>query len=218
MSGESIRLYNTSGVHKEHLKGFKNGTKNTDNNNNTQSEHNRKKQNTQKQDLPLPKGQTPYALAKSAEYKIRDLDLAEYYYQKAIFEGERIESAVKDLASLLHQRGKTKEACEILEKYRFLFKHDYEKYLNLYNTLKKQIDSTGNCLNKSLKISNLSIDDTEEKIKSFFTNSIRIQDIYIGKEEVDGKEAFYCKIRFNSHSSARKTLEGFHCWDKYDVQ
>ena len=64
--------------------------------------------------LPIPKGETYYAKAKIAEYQERDLDKAEYYYKLAIKKGERTVSAIKDLASLMHQRGKTKEACEFL--------------------------------------------------------------------------------------------------------
>ena len=168
--------------------------------------------------LPIPKGETPYAMAKNAEYKFRDLDKAEHYYRLAIIQGDRPESAVKDLASLMHQRGKTKEACEVLELHRDLFKNDYEKYTNLYNTLKKQIDSTGNCQNKCLKMSGLGPDITCGEIRSFFTNSVRIQEVTLQWHELDGKVIYYALLSFNSHSSARKTLEGFHHWDKYKVE
>lgn len=171
-----------------------------------------------KQTLPIPKGETPYAMAKNAEYKFRDLDKAEYFYQQAIFQGDRPESAVKDLASLLHQRGKTKEACEVLERYKHLFKNDYEKFTNLYNTLKKQIESTGNCQNKCLKISPLTPEINSEGIRRFFSNSIRIQQVSLHVQELDGKLIYYGLLSFNSHSSARKTLEGFHHWDKYKVE
>ena len=168
--------------------------------------------------LPIPKGETPYAMAKNAEYKHRNLDLAEQFYLQAIRQGDRVESAVKDLASLLHQRGKTKEACEILEKHQELFKHDYEKFSNLYNTLKKQIDSSGNSQNKSLKMSFLSQSVTTDEILALFTNSIRIQKVILSNEEIDGKVNYYAILNFNSHSSARKTLEGFHSWDKFKVE
>jgi hypothetical protein len=168
--------------------------------------------------LPIPKGETPYAMAKNAEYKYRDLDKAEHYYRQAISQGDRPESAVKDLASLMHQRGKTKEACEVLEDHRDLFKNDFEKYTNLYNTLKKQIDSTGNCQNKCLKMSGLLPDTTCQDVRSFFTNSVRIQGVELHCQELDGKIIFYALLNFNSHSSARKTLEGFHHWDKFKVE
>lgn len=168
--------------------------------------------------LPIPKGDSPYALAKNAEYKLRNLDLAEKFYWQAIREGDRAESAVKDLASLLHQRGSTKEACELLEKHRYLFKNDHEKYANLYNTLKKQIDSSGNCQNKCLKMSSLPANVTPSSVKSLFTNPVRIQEVSVRTEEIDGKQSYFALLSFNSHSSARKTLEGFHLWDKHKIQ
>ena len=168
--------------------------------------------------LPIPKGDTPYALAKHAEYKQRNLDMAEKFYLQAINQGDRAESAVKDLASLMHQRGKTKEACEMLVKHSYLFKNDQEKYTNLYNTLKKQIDSSGNCQNKCLKMSSLASDVTPNFIKSLFSNPIRIQEVTVKSEEIDGKLLHFALLCFNSHSSARKTLESFHSWDKYKIQ
>lgn len=53
--------------------------------------------------LPLPKGNSPYAQAKRAEYIDRDTLVAKMLYQKAIQLGDRTESALKDLASILHQ-------------------------------------------------------------------------------------------------------------------
>jgi hypothetical protein len=68
--------------------------------------------------LPIPRGNSPYALAKRAEYEEKDLAKAEEYYKQAILQGERVESAIKDLASVMHQQGKTKDACEFLRKHR----------------------------------------------------------------------------------------------------
>lgn len=168
--------------------------------------------------LPIPKGQTPYALAKIAEYKDRNLDKAEYYYNLAIRKGERVISAIKDLASLLHQRGKTQQACEFLKNHRHLFKNDVEKFENLYNTLEKQLNASTNSLNKSLKISNLTSEMTEQDIKALFENPIRIQKIEFKSEEYRKVLNHYCILKFNSHSSARKTLEGFHQWERFKVE
>lgn len=52
--------------------------------------------------LPIPRGNSPYAMAKRAEYEERNLRKAEYYYKQSIKIGERVESALKDLASVLH--------------------------------------------------------------------------------------------------------------------
>ena len=72
--------------------------------------------------LPIPSGYSTYALAKRAEYVQKDLNLAKYYYHRAIAEGERTESAIKDLASLLHQEGKTQEACDLLLSCQYVFR------------------------------------------------------------------------------------------------
>eukprot|EP00361_Fabrea_salina_P004675 CAMPEP_0202440206 /NCGR_PEP_ID=MMETSP1345-20130828/36570_1 /ASSEMBLY_ACC=CAM_ASM_000843 /TAXON_ID=342563 /ORGANISM="Fabrea Fabrea salina" /LENGTH=296 /DNA_ID=CAMNT_0049054787 /DNA_START=767 /DNA_END=1657 /DNA_ORIENTATION=+ len=168
--------------------------------------------------LPIPKGDSPYALAKQAEYKERDLDKAEAYYKLAIKNGERVESAIKDLASLLHQRGKTEQACKLLKAYKHLFFYDMEKFENLYNTLQRQLVSNGNSLNKSLKISGLSSSDDEDSLRSLFANPVRIITVTFDYEICEDKENFFAILGFNSHSSARKTLEGFHHWDKYKVE
>ncbi|CAG9312985.1 unnamed protein product [Blepharisma stoltei] len=168
--------------------------------------------------LPIPKGDSPYALAKLAEYKERDLDKAEYYYNLTIKAGDRCESAIKDLASLLHQRGKTKEACNLLDKHRNLFKNDAERFENLYNTLKKQIVTTGNCLNKRLKLSGLKKDDDSDFVYSLFSNTMRIISVELKYEEIGTKEVYYAILDFSSHSSARKTLEGFHHWEEYKIE
>lgn len=168
--------------------------------------------------LPIPKGDSPYALAKLAEYKDRDLDKAEFYYKLTIESGERLESAIKDLASLLHQRGKTQEACDLLDKNRNLFKTDLEKFENLYKTLKKQIVTTGNCLNKNLKLSGLRREDNSDFVYSLFSKTLRIISITLHTEEIGLKTNHYSILEFSSHSSARKTLESFHHWDTYKIE
>ena len=158
-----------------------------------------------KPSYPVPRGDSAYARAKKAEYIERDLENAEHYYKFAIMRGERVDSAVKDLAGVLHQQGKTKEACDFLEQYRYLFLNDLNKYDNLLLNLQKQVIPTGNCLNKSLKISKLSPGCTAEYITSLFKNPSRIQEIERAED--------YAILKFASHSAARKTLEGFHMWD-----
>lgn len=180
-----------------------------------QSDHIRK---VATQGLPIPKGSTPYALAKIAEYKDRDLDKAEEYYKQAIKQGERVVSAIKDLASLMHQRGKTKEALEFLNKKKHLFRSDREKFDNLCNTLQKQLNASSNSQNKSLKISGIPDDFNESSIKQLFENPVRIKSIEFFFEAERKLKVFCCLVKFNSHSSARKTLEGFHSWDRYKVE
>ena len=161
---------------------------------------------------PVPRGDSAYARAKKAEYIERDLEKAEHLYKFAIMRGERVDSAVKDLAGVLHQQGKTKEACEFLEQYRYLFLSDLNKYDNLLINLQKQVVPTGNCLNKALKVSNLPSECGAEYVSSLFKNPSRVQ-------EIDYQEDHHCAVvKFASHSAARKTLEGFHLWDVHLVE
>ncbi|CAG9335630.1 unnamed protein product [Blepharisma stoltei] len=168
--------------------------------------------------LPIPHGDNPYSKAKQAEYKDRDYKKAEFYYKQAINQGDRVESAVKDLASLLHQRGKTAEACKLLEENRGLFMNNYEKYQNLYNTIYKQLDETTSSLSRILKVSGLGKDDSSQKVTGLFNNSSRILEVVMGHEEEDGDINYYAFLRFNSHSSARKALEAFRNWTRHRVE
>lgn len=168
--------------------------------------------------LPIPKGDSAYALAKYAEYKERDIEKAEKLYRKAIEEHDRKASAIKDLASLLHQKNQTKEACELLESNRELFLTSIESYENLLSTLQKQIKSGGNSMNKILKISGLEPWQTSDDIKNLFKNPVRVQSIVFDNEKFQGEINYYCIVTFNSHSSARKTLEGFCGWKDCRVE
>ena len=51
---------------------------------------------------PIPRGNSYYAEAKRAEYIEKDLEKAASLYLKEIEFGERKESAVKDLAVVMH--------------------------------------------------------------------------------------------------------------------
>ncbi|MDE0460628.1 MAG: AAA family ATPase [Chromatiales bacterium] len=63
----------------------------------------------------LPEGRGPYARAKRAQLADLDLDAAEKLLKQAIRERDKLESAVKDLASLLNQQGRVDEAIALLE-------------------------------------------------------------------------------------------------------
>lgn len=65
----------------------------------------------------LPKGTGPYARAKRAQLVDLDLTEGEKLLQRAIQQGDKPESAVKDLASLLNQQGRIDEAIALLEKH-----------------------------------------------------------------------------------------------------
>ena len=63
----------------------------------------------------LPKGDGPYARAKRAHWKDQDFEKAEELFREAIKGNDSRGSAVKDLASLLHQQGRAEEAIQLLK-------------------------------------------------------------------------------------------------------
>jgi len=166
---------------------------------------------------PVPKGDSPYAKAKQAEYIERDLKLSEMYLKQAIFEGDRTESALKDLAGLLHRQSRTDEACELLQNYSYSFT-DQGKFANLLQNLKKQIVPSGKCLNKWLKVSGLRPSDTTEIVSAIFKDDSRILSITMESEETYYGRNSYAVVKFSSHSAARKTLEGFSHWGRYKIE
>lgn len=159
---------------------------------------------------PIPRKESPYSWAKKAEYIEKNLEKAEFYYKTAISNGERVESSVKDLAGVLHQQGKTQEACELLIKYGDLFSNDLTRYENLLVSLKKQVVPTGNSLNKTIKISQSKVPLDAERVKSLFSNTSRIKSIEV-------KES-YAIVNFSSHSAARKTIETYRSEESFTLE
>lgn len=169
-----------------------------------------------KRGFPVPRQQTPYAYAKAAEYIEKNLEKAEHYYRKAIEIGERPESAIKDLAGILHQQGKTQEACDLLKAHKHVFVSDLNKYENLLKNLQKQMVPSKNTLNKAVKITGLGPMADELTLKGMFANAGRILHIEFGYEEDSGVR--WAILRFSSHSAARKTFEGFKCFHRYVLE
>jgi len=66
----------------------------------------------------VPRGSNPYARAKRFQLIEKDLDKAAQLFRAAISQGDNLDSAVKDLAALLVQQGKTQDAIDILLKNR----------------------------------------------------------------------------------------------------
>lgn len=155
--------------------------------------------------FPIPKESSPYAFAKIAEYVDKDLSSAERYYREAIASGERLESALKDLAGVLHQQGKTQEACQLLETHKHHIS-DTTKYNNLLKNLQKQICPSANSVNKLVKISGLGRNADELTVRNLFAHTRRVLHLKLDPEKA-GQSA---TLTFSSHSAARKTLETFH--------
>eukprot|EP00330_Aristerostoma_sp_ATCC50986_P002701 CAMPEP_0114586060 /NCGR_PEP_ID=MMETSP0125-20121206/9399_1 /TAXON_ID=485358 ORGANISM="Aristerostoma sp., Strain ATCC 50986" /NCGR_SAMPLE_ID=MMETSP0125 /ASSEMBLY_ACC=CAM_ASM_000245 /LENGTH=274 /DNA_ID=CAMNT_0001781351 /DNA_START=1224 /DNA_END=2048 /DNA_ORIENTATION=+ len=168
-----------------------------------------------------------YSQAKYAEQVEKDLPKAEYFYFLAVRNGEKLESAVKDLATVLHQQGKTVQACQFLEEHRALCKPSQQVKLdNLLSNLKKQLVPTGNYLNKTLVLFNVPSNYNVNTIKNLFSSVSRVQGIqFVESEQVDQILANYeplqerwfpkpevsvkraCLLHFTSNSGARKTLD-----------
>jgi RNA recognition motif-containing protein len=125
---------------------------------------------------------------------------------------------VKDLAGILHQQGRTAEACRLLEHNRHLFTSDQSKFENLLLNLQRQVTPSGNCLNKALKVSGLTTADTPADVCMLFKNATRVQSVSIEQEVVEGRLNVYALLKFTSHSAARKTLESFHEWEQHKVE
>jgi len=66
----------------------------------------------------VPKGSNPYARAKRVQLIEKDLERAAQFFYEAIAQRDNIESAVKDLATVLVKLGRASEAVEMLEKNR----------------------------------------------------------------------------------------------------
>ena len=163
--------------------------------------------------LPLPKGNSPYAMAKRAEYIQKDLELAKHYYRLALKRGDRGESAIKDIASILHQEGLTTQACDFLSEHQAYFK-DHKKFENLLTSLQKQIIPSENCLKRILKLYPVTEQANAESVRNLFKNSIRVLEVEFHFQN-NQRAAF---LKFQSHSSARKTLEGLLNWDHQKVE
>jgi len=66
----------------------------------------------------VPRGSNPYARAKRVQLVEKDLERAAQLLRDAIRQGDNVESAVKDLAALLVQLGRSDEAIQVLERNR----------------------------------------------------------------------------------------------------
>lgn len=166
-----------------------------------------------KPSYPIPKGDSAYSKAKRAEYIEKNLSQAEKFYKQAIDQGDRAESAIKDLAGVMHQQGKTIEAIDFLKSHQDLF-NDTIKYENLLMNLRRQIVQRGNRLNKHLKISNLPENSDKKFVAKLFAKPERISEIEI----LNQNQECFSIVKFASHSAARKTLESFADFEKYKVE
>ena len=97
-----------------------------------------------------PKEVPLYEKAKAAETTERDLTKAAYLYVDAAKNGEKVDSCIKDFASIAHQMGETKLAVSFLKEVRTFYEGDIIKFDRLLGTLEKQIEPSGKHLCKSI--------------------------------------------------------------------
>mmetsp|Transcript_16763 Transcript_16763/g.14662 ORF Transcript_16763/g.14662 Transcript_16763/m.14662 type:complete len:303 (+) Transcript_16763:2-910(+) len=169
-----------------------------------------------------------YNIAKHAEQYEKNFAKAEQYYVLAFQNKERLDSTVKDLATVMHQQGKTAQAIQFLEENRqFCKKAQQQKIGNLIESLKKQLIPAGNFLNKILAVFNVPAHQNAEGIKNLFGITNRIESVQFidGKENVDAVLQGYepiqgrwfakpedktnraCLFHFSSNSGARRTID-----------
>jgi hypothetical protein len=158
-----------------------------------------------------------YTQAKNAEFIQKNLEKAEELYRLAILHQDRVESAIKDLASLLHQKNRTLEAIDLLKSNKSLFTENPNKYQNLLISLENQLKCK-NFLSKTIKISNLESTADQNFINNLFSSKCRIEKFSFASEIEDGRLIYYCIVYFPSHSSARKALTGFLDWNRFCVE
>lgn len=152
--------------------------------------------------FPIPKEDNSYSRAKRYEYVEKNLDKAEQCYLECIELGIRVESALKDLASLWHQRGRTLEACDLLEKHQHTVHDDVEKYTNLLENLREKVENRNP---RYLLLTDLPVDITEPEIRDMFTHPQRIMEVEIIRDMNSARSRLKCM----SISAAKKTIGGF---------
>lgn len=84
-----------------------------------------------------------YNIAKQSETKTRNLKKALSFYVQAAKQGEKINSCIKDFASVLHQCGYTHQALCFLQDMKKVYKGDQQKYEKLIQNLSSQLRPTG---------------------------------------------------------------------------
>jgi len=130
----------------------------------------------------VPKGLNPYDRAKRVQLIEKNLEGAVDLFREAIAKGDNVESAVKDLASLLVQLGRPQEAIEVLEKNleKVRNRQSLDNILTLVYKSAGQYDKAISLLKGNI---NLAI-NTEKKVQILW----EIANCYLKKE--DYQEAY----------------------------
>lgn len=108
----------------------------------------------------LPKGTGPYARARRAQLVDQDPENAEKFLKQAVRENDKKGSAIKDLASLLQQRGRAQEAISLLTEHVRQFQHDVA-YDNMLATLYQHANRHDDAIDVLIKL----LDSAESNAK-----------------------------------------------------
>ncbi|KAJ4767537.1 Tetratricopeptide repeat (TPR)-like superfamily protein [Rhynchospora pubera] len=91
----------------------------------------------------IPPGEGPYARAKHLQLVDKDLDASIPWFWKAVNSGDRIDSALKDMAVVMKQRERSEEAIEAIKSFRHLCSKQAQESLdNLLIDLYKKCGRT----------------------------------------------------------------------------
>lgn len=117
-----------------------------------------------------------YEQAKEAETSHRQLDRAAELYAEAAKSGEKIDSCLKDFASVVHQMGETSLAVSFLREARRYYQGDLLKFDRLVTTLDKQINPSGKHQTKHLLVElSTPMQANSETLEALFQNTSRIR-------------------------------------------
>jgi predicted Zn-dependent protease len=153
----------------------------------------------------VPRGSNYYARARRVQLIEKDLDKAASLFRDAIKKGDNLESAVKDLAQLLVQRGKEgdiEEAIKVLTNHRKKITNQH----SLDNLLINVYQKAGQ-YNQALKLLNKQYEDastTESKSQILF----QIANCYLGQENYSEAEKVFRQVMdsgFQSKAVQRNT-------------
>ena len=154
---------------------------------------------------PVPRGYSAYAQGKKAEYA-RDLPKALRLYQQAMAEGDRADSALKDIAGVLHQLGRTKDAIAFLTSHAAEYVEDWRGYRNLLQTLREQMQPRASNLNRTVEVAlgegNAITRMDKTALPNIFPNFVKVVRVVLR-----GSSARSAFVEFATHSAARKAID-----------
>jgi hypothetical protein len=111
-----------------------------------------------------------------AETSERNLAKAAALYAAAARKGEKLDSCIKDFASIMHQRGQTQIAVSFLQEARPYYHGDLRKFDRLLLTLQRQLEPSGKHLCKSLLLELPEpVPPCPQLLASLFGNTSRIR-------------------------------------------